>query len=430
MELKFTNKEISAWGGLSILKKMLDKSGFLTFLSEVPLPVQGSNRGHDPIQLIVQFMSSVWCGANRYSHLDVMRFDTTILKLFGWGKKPEHKAFQRYFNKFNIGISSVVFEKLYTWFFTNLHHDNFTLDIDSSVLTRYGEQQAANKGYNKSKPGRNSHHPLMAFISDFDIVANFWLRPGNSSASNNFQAFLEETLRFIKDKKVGLLRLDSGFYDQKIFQYLETTNPLNYIVATPMYTAIQRKIHAQNQWVEVEKGLDIVEFQYQAKEWEHSRRMIAVRRLLKDHPKSVGKQLSLFADEIEINGYRYTCYITSLDLPMAEVWRLYRGRANCENKIKELKYDYGLDKINEQSFDATEATLRFMTIAYNLMSLFKLLVINSPVKNRLSTLRHKLLAIPATITQKGDKIIIEMALQMQRRAWIKKLWDTEVAFKT
>lgn len=430
MELRFTDKEISAWGGLGFLKKMLDSSGFFKLLTQIPLPLQGSNRGHDPIQLIVQFMSSIWCGANRYAHLDVMRFDTTILKLFGWEKKPEHKAFQRYFNKFNLENSNNVFGKIYPWFFTNLKFDNFTLDIDSSVLTRYGEQEAATKGYNKSKPGRNSHHPFLAFISDFEMVVNFWLRPGNSSASNNFQAFLEESLRFLGGKKIGLLRLDSGFYDQKIFHYLEKVNPINYIVATPMYATIQRKIQVQNQWIEIEKGIDIVEFQYQAQDWEQSRRMIAVRRLIKKHPKSVGKQLSLFADEVEINGYRYTCYITSLELPMAEAWRLYRGRANCENKIKELKYDYGLDKINEQSFDATEATLRFMTIAYNLMSLFKIMVINSPVKHRLSTLRHKILAIPASITQNGENIIIEMALQMQRRQWIKKLWDTEVDFKT
>ena len=194
MELRFVDKEISSWGGLSILKKMLDGSGFLKLLSKVPLPIQGSNRGHDPIQLIVQFMSSIWCGANRYAHLDVMRFDTTILKLFGWEKKPEHKAFQRYFNKFNLEISNKVFEKIYPLFFSNLNFDNFTLDIDSSVITRYGEQQAAAKGYNKNKPGRKSHHPFLAFISDFEMVVNFWLRPGNSSARPIFILLVSSNL--------------------------------------------------------------------------------------------------------------------------------------------------------------------------------------------------------------------------------------------
>ena len=197
IELQFTDEEISSWGGLSILKKMLDKSGFIRHLETLPLPVQGSNRGYDPVQLFVQFMASVWCGANRYAHLDVTRFDYGIQRLFGWERMPEHKAFQRYFKKFDIARTQQVFGGLYRWLFSQLQFDNFTMDIDSSVLTRYGEQQGARKGYNKQKPGRNSQHPIIAFIADVEFVANFWLRSGDAHTANNFKAFLEETLDFV-----------------------------------------------------------------------------------------------------------------------------------------------------------------------------------------------------------------------------------------
>ena len=424
IELKFTDEEIGSWGGLSILKKMLDQSGFIQHLESLPLPVQGSNRGYDPVQLFVQFMASVWCGASRYSHLDVTRFDHSIQRLFGWERMPEHKAFQRYFNKFDIPRTHQVFGGLYRWFFNQLKFDNFTMDIDSSVLTRYGEQQGSRKGYNKQKPGRNSQHPIIAFIADVEFVANFWLRSGDAHTANNIKAFLEETLDFVGDKKIGLLRLDSGFYSKDIFNYLEQRqNPINYITAVPMYSTIQRSIAQQKAWMYIEKGIDIVEFEYKAEDWTTSRRMIAVRQKIQQRPKAVGKQLSLFETDFEINGYRYSCYITNLTLPAPEVWRLYRGRANCENRIKELKYDYGLDKMNEQSFDATEASLILMTIAYNFMSLFKQVIIGGNVRNRLSTLRYKLLAIPSTIQKSGNSIIVNMALHMNRRLWIKKLWD-------
>jgi hypothetical protein len=424
IELRFTDQEISSWGGLSILKKMLDNSGFVNYLETLPLPVQGSNRGYDPIQLFIQFMASVWCGANRYAQLDVTRFDYSIQRLFGWDRMPEHKAFQRYFNKFDMATNHTIFGGLYRWFFSQLKFDNFTMDIDSSVLTRYGEQQGAKKGYNKQKPGRNSQHPIIAFVADVEFVANFWLRSGDAHTANNFKAFLEETLMFIGNKKIGLLRLDSGFYSKDIFDYLEhRERPINYITAVPMYSTIQRMIASQRSWINISQGIDIVEFEYQAQDWSMPRRMIAVRQKTEKRPKAVGKQLSLFEDEWEINGYRYTCYVTNLDLPAGEVWRLYRGRANCENRIKELKYDYGLDKMNEQSFDATEASLLLMTIAYNFMSLFKQVIIGGNVRNRLSTLRYKILSIPSAIQNSGKSIIVNMALQLNRRMWIKKLWD-------
>jgi len=51
-----------------------------------------------------------------------------------------------------------------------------------------------------------------------------------------------------------------------------------------------------------------------------------VRQKTEQRPKAVGKQLSLFEDVIDYNGYRYTCYITNLTLSAAEVWRLRETR--------------------------------------------------------------------------------------------------------
>jgi len=406
------------------LKKMIDQSGFASYLESLPLPEQGSNRGYPPVQLFLQFMSSVWCGAERYAHLDITRLDRSLQRLYGWKKMPEHKAFERYFRKFDIPTSHEVFGSLYRWLFNNLKFNSFTLDIDSSVITRYGEQEGSAKGYNHHKPGRKSQHPLLAFVADIEMVANFWLRSGDAHTANNFKAFLEETLDFLSDKKIGLLRLDSGFYDKNIFDYLEKREtPIDYVVAVPMYVTIQRKIAAQRAWLKIEDGIEITEFEYQSQDWEKQRRMIAVRQKINTRPNATGKQLSLFEDDIEINGYRYSCYITSLKLSPADVWRLYRQRANCENRIKELKYDYGLDKMNQASFDGTEASLRLMTIAYNFLSLFKQVIIGGDVRNRLKTLRTKMLAIPAIIERSEDKTIVKMALHMNRRSWIAKICD-------
>ena len=37
----------------------------------------------------------------------------------------------------------------------------YSLDLDSTVFERYGEQEGVKRGYNPRKPGRGSHHPLL-----------------------------------------------------------------------------------------------------------------------------------------------------------------------------------------------------------------------------------------------------------------------------
>jgi len=54
---------------------------------------------------------------------------------------------------------------------------------------------------------------------------------------------------------------------------------------------------------------------------------------------------------------------------------LYRERGNSENQIKELKYDYAAEKMNQNGFDTTDATMHFIMAAHNLMSVFKQVII-------------------------------------------------------
>lgn len=354
-------------------------------------------------------------------HLDVLRMDATLQQLFGWKRMAGHKAFQRYFSKFTAAINHNVFHPLYQWFFQQLQFDNYTLDLDSTVLTRYGNQQGAAKGYNIKKPGRKSHHPLMAFISDCRMVANFWLRSGDAFTANNFESFLLDTLDKLQDKTIGLLRADSGFYCKNVFDILERKS-IQYIIAARMYAPLQKLIVSIDNWLPLDNGLAIASAYYQSPLWNKARRVIVVRQQVEQRPKATGKILSLFEDDEIINGYRYSAMVTNLTLPAKEVWTLYKNRADAENRIKELKEDFGLESFCLDNFDATEASLNWVMIAYNLMSLFRQAILKSKVQPQLKTLRYKLFAVPAYITKNGNQRILNMAVAMKRRRWFEGLF--------
>lgn len=420
-KIEFTDKEITPWGGILMLKKMLDKMEFDNCLNSLCLPEQGSNRGYSASQLIKQFMTSVWCGANKYEHTEVTRQDEVIRQFWGFTRMAGHKSFQRFFNKFDLATSQRVFTELYQWFFQKLQFDNFTLDVDSTIHTRYGTQQGARKGYNPKKPGRASHHPLMAFISECRMVANFWLRSGDAYTSNNIEAFLDDTFEKLQGKRIGLFRADSGFYDKKVFNYLENKD-INYIVAVRLYAPIQQLLANHKKWIFLGNGVEIAESQYQSPFWNISRRIIMVRQQIAIRPKATGRQLKLFEQEGIYKNYRYSCFITNLELPPEVVWNSYRMRADAENRIKELKYDFGSDSFNQQNFYATEAALNVVMMAYNFISLFRQVIVNSKVHEQMKTLRYKVFAIGGYIVKNGNQRILKLSLAMKRREWFTGLW--------
>ena len=48
-DLKFTSREVTAWGGLALLKRLLDGMGFKEAVQSWDLPQPGSSRGYRPV---------------------------------------------------------------------------------------------------------------------------------------------------------------------------------------------------------------------------------------------------------------------------------------------------------------------------------------------------------------------------------------------
>ena len=419
--VSFSDREVTAWGGLALFKQMLDSMEFRQAVAGWGMPEPKSNRGYAPVQLIEQFIVSIWCGACRFAHAETVRMDGTLTRLFGWTQAAGHKAIMRLFARFDMPTNERVQAEAYRWFFGKIGAlRRITLDIDSTVLTRHGEQEGATRGYNPGRRGRASHHPLLAFVAEARMVANFWLRPGNAHSANNILQFLESTLHHLGDKIVGLLRADSGFFDEAILSALEGKR-IPYIIAARLTQPLQRSIYQVSAWWALEAGLELTEFRHQAGGWTAPRRLIVVRQSVKRR-EAPGKTLSLFADDPDIQGWRYGAFVTTLDLPMVEVWRLYRGRADCENRIKELKADFGLDAFNLRDFWATEAALGFAMLAYNLMSLFRQAVLRSRIQHTLSTLHGLVLAIGGAWHKDTGQHRLMLSVPRRKRAWFAGLW--------
>jgi hypothetical protein len=88
---RIQQQTVTPFGGISLLSQLLDRVCIKDVLSSSGMPEQGSNRGYDPVQLILNFQTGMWCGANCYEHLEVTRRDEVIWEIFGRERMCGHK---------------------------------------------------------------------------------------------------------------------------------------------------------------------------------------------------------------------------------------------------------------------------------------------------------------------------------------------------
>ena len=394
LKIQYSDKKVTPFGGMKLLKDFMDTTNIIDDLRSVNLPYPQSNADINPIDIIQGFWLSIFTGASRYIHADWLRYDTVLQEIFQIKRLPSQATYSRFFHKFSWERNEEVFALLQQKFLSQIDVGPLTIDLDSSVITRYGNQEGANKGYNPKKMGRNSHHPLMAFIDQTKMVANALMRAGNTSDLNNYDAFLTETFDVaLKGKEIGLVRADGGFYSNNFLKWFEKRD-LNYIIAVKFYQNIKYEIGKIEKWVEITDGLEVCNMYFKPDNGE-KRRYIIVRKRINKYPNSGGK---LLFDEPT---YRYSAYVTNLKLPVDQIYNIYNTRADCENRIKELKYDFGADNFCLKEFYATEASFRFIMMAYNVMALFKHQVLNSAMQ--LKTLRAYCFAIGSWITNHSNQ---------------------------
>jgi hypothetical protein len=411
---RFTDKRFTAWGGLRLVDEVLRQLDWKSALRSASLPFPRSNRGTDPVLIVQAFLVTVWTGGMRFAHTALVRFDEVLRAIFGLDAVPSVSTFTRFFRRFGQKQVDQVFGYLFHWFWERLAPQTLTLDLDSSVITRYGHQEGAARGYNPRHRGKRSHHPLMAFAAECRMVVNAWLRPGNTNDGTNVENFFTEVLRILGAKqKIGLVRADSGFCLGNFLETLEG-NAIDYIVVARLLPTLKRHIAGLKEWVEIDGRVAVSEFDYQAEGWSKSRRVVVLRYRSQDRP---GGQMLL-----DVPAYTYAVYVTSLRLPAIQIRTLYLGRAESENRIKELLEDFAFQGFVSQKFWATEAAFRMSLCAYNLMSLFRQAVLGAASKHTLATLRCQCFAIGASLGKEGHKQLLRLGLPAPRRPWFEGLF--------
>lgn len=279
----------------------------------------------------------------------------------------------------------------------------FSLDLNSTVFQRSGRQQGAVKGYNPRRPGRNSHHPLLAVLAEAPVVLHAWLRSGNTGAAKGAVAFLSEALALLPDGwKLRCVRTDSGFFEDALLSFLEQRS-LPYLVVARLTPQLKRQAAALRDWQAVDEQYAVGGFTAQLMGWSAPRRFVVVRETIREGKAAVGRKL------IDVPGYTFRIWATNrTDDPLA-LWRDYNGRATIEQRIEELKHDLAADGFCTQNFWATEAAFLAVLFTFNLLSLYQQNATPKAGYRQPATLRTAVFLCGAILGRSGRQTVLHLS---------------------
>lgn len=425
---EFTDKKISPWGGIKLFQQLWQRLGARDFVLNLPIPTPGSNHGYDPIDIIEGFMTSVILGARRLEHCGTLRHDSVIQEIFGWKHgMASGTTFGRFFKRFNHEVNQVVFPELMRYSLSKVDCRFMTIDVDSTVMTRYGQQEGVKKGYNPHKPGRAGHHPLLAFCDETKLVVNGQLRAGDTGSSTNIVSFTKETIKIVGAQNIGLMRFDRGFYADELMSFLEQPDVnVPYLIKVRLTKKVWLAIANQENWIsndDITDGAIYSEGRHLSDLWDKPRRIIYVGVPLKKAEDRNKIQKLLFDEEDIISKYEFFAFVTNTKMSMVETHRRYNQRGDAENRIKELKYDFAADGFVTSQFNSTDAAFRLVLFTYNMMQIFKQAILQPRVNHRLSTVKFQCIALGSYVAKSGGKKTLKLAAEGKRRHFLQHIFD-------
>ena len=163
------------------------------------------------------------------------------------------------------------------------------------------------------------------------------------------------------------------------------------------------KIEFSITFVTGESGRETTELVTALNTWEKGRRFVASRVMRDEKDRA---KISFLEDE----AYDYFFFVTNTEQSSEEVAEFYEKRGNCENYIKEAKYDMAVGHLLLQSFWANEAIFQLMLLAYNLFLLSKMdFAGETEYRQKIKTLQLKYIFLAGKITRTARSVLMKLS---------------------
>jgi hypothetical protein len=268
--------------------------------------------------------------------------------------------------------------------------------------------------YNKNK----GFMPMVGHIAEIGQIVSVDFRKGNvPPAQANFE-FIKQCQRALPHGcSVKALRIDAAGYQTKIIQYCDEEG-IEYAIRAKMSASLRAQVESIKavDWQplldkagNVVSGQETYRTSHCIGEYEKAFTLVIQRKAIQGQASlDIGSEGD--TEGMNLGGDVYRAIATNRDHKTnSELVHGYNQRAeDSENRIKEVKLDFGGDTLPCSDFKANAMYFLISALSFNLFALMRSLLPEDLAHHRGMTIRWRLYAMAAKVVRTGRQLFVKL----------------------
>ena len=408
------NERFTHRAGLLSIAHLMDSLS-LTERIDQHFPQPKSNRGYRPSEFIKTLILMQHEGSFHLDDIRHLQDDEALRRVLALKKLPQATTLGDWLRRVGAQLQTQD-----AWVKVNrallqsaLHRrKKVTVDIDATEIVAH--KADARWTYNKNK----GFMPMVGHIAETGQVVAVDFRQGNIPPAQDNLAFIQQCQQSLPEGcALEALRIDAAGYQTNIIEYCDEQH-IQYAIRARSSAAMRAQIEAasDSNWLplfdqqgEAVCGQDTYRTSFCIGDYAKAFTLIIQRTALSGQA-SLDLDSQDSADGISLGGYTYRAIATNRDeLSDSEIIHWYNQRAeDSENRIKELKLDFGGDTLPCSDFNANALYFLIAALSYNLLALMRQLLPEELARHRAVTLRWRLYAMAAKVVKTGHQLFVKL----------------------
>jgi hypothetical protein len=412
-QLATTNDLLTSRAGLVCVAELMKSLNFSN-LVDTHFPVPGSNRGFKPSAFVNSLVLMLHDGGECLDDLRHLRDDSALRELLSLKHVPQADSAGDWLRRLGQqGVLAVV-EINRTVLSASLHKcQEVTLDIDATEIC--SAKRDAKYTYNKNQ----GFMPMVGHIAETGQIVASDFRAGNVAPAKDNMAFIEQCQQALpKGVSITHLRIDAAGYQTAIIRHC-LDQGIEFAIRAKMSQNLRSLIisRPESDWEPLigrndqpRDGESTCQVVHTIGDLETSFTVVVQRKPLSGQVDLAFDIEGEVVDEVTHEGYLYRAIATNRTaLSNSDVIHWYNQRAeHSENRIKELKLDFGANRLPCGDFDANALYFAICTLAYNLFALMRMLLPAQWEACRATTIRWRLYALAGKVVRHGRSVTLKL----------------------